>query len=129
MYSTAMQLSKTFSDAPAARRISETIRGKIEKFRTYMPVLHTLCNPGLRQRHWDQISEANGKKVIHNDQSSLHDMIEAGLHRIVDQLEEIGSAATKEFALETAMEKMKQEWASICFECVPYRESGKKSLL
>ena len=34
-------------------------------------------------------------------------MIEAGLHRIIDRLEEIGSAAGKEFALETAMEKMK----------------------
>ena len=39
---------------------------------------------------------------------SLHDMIEAGLHRITDRLEEIGSAAGKEFALETAMDKMKQ---------------------
>ena len=56
--------------------------------------------------------------------SSLHDMIEAGLNRIVEQLEEIGSAAGKEFSLETAMEKMKEEWSSICFECVPYRESG-----
>jgi hypothetical protein len=36
-------------------------------------------------------------------------MIEAGLHRISDRLEEIGSSAGKEFALETAMEKMKQE--------------------
>jgi hypothetical protein len=35
-------------------------------------------------------------------------MIEAGLHRITDRLEDIGSAAGKEFALETAMEKMKQ---------------------
>ena len=51
-------------------------------------------------------------------------MIEAGLNRIVEQLEEIGSAAGKEFSLETAMEKMKEEWSSICFECVPYRESG-----
>jgi len=51
-------------------------------------------------------------------------MIEAGLHRIVDKLEEIGSAASKEFALETAMEKMKQEWQTILFECNPYRESG-----
>ena len=126
MYSTACSLSKTFSDAPAARRISETIRAKIEKFRTYMPVLHTLCNPGLRKRHWDQISEANGKPVVYDDNSSLHDMIEAGLHRIVDQLEEIGSAATKEFALETAMEKMKQEWSNVCFECVAYRESGNR---
>ena len=51
-------------------------------------------------------------------------MIEAGLNRIVEQLEEIGSAASKEFSLETAMEKMKEEWSAICFECVPYRESG-----
>ena len=42
MYSTACQLSKTFNDSPAARRISETVRTKIEKFRTHLPVLHTL---------------------------------------------------------------------------------------
>ena len=42
--------------------------------------------------------------------------------RIIDRLEEIGVTATKEFALETAMAKMKAEWQSFCFECVPYRK-------
>ena len=46
------------------------------------------------------------------------------LNRIIDRLEDIGVTATKEFALETAMAKMKAEWQSFCFECVPYRESG-----
>ena len=78
----------------------------------------------MRDRHWKQISEALGAEVKHDDSTSLHDMIEAGLFKIIEALEEIGSAASKEFALETAMEKMKQEWSSICFECVPYRESG-----
>ena len=67
MYSTACQLSKTFNDSPAARRISETVRTKIEKFRTHLPVLHTLCNPGLRDRHWNAISEANGAVVKYDD--------------------------------------------------------------
>ena len=67
MYSTACQLSKTFNDSPAARRISETVRTKIEKFRTHLPVLHTLCNPGLRERHWKAISEANGAEVKYDD--------------------------------------------------------------
>ena len=67
MYSTACQLSKTFNDSPAARRISETVRTKIEKFRTHLPVLHTLCNPGLRDRHWNAISEANGAIVKYDD--------------------------------------------------------------
>ena len=124
MYASACHLSKTFSTTPAPRRIADTIRTKIEKFRTYMPVLHTLCNPGLRQRHWEQIAIANGAEIKRDDNTSLHDMIEAGLNRIVDKLEEIGVTATKEFALETAMEKMKAEWQAFCFECVPYRESG-----
>ena len=67
MYSTACQLSKTFNDFPAARRISETVRAKIEKFRTHLPVLHTLCNPGLRGRHWNAIGEANGAQVKYDD--------------------------------------------------------------
>ena len=46
MYSTAVTSIKTFHDTPQARRIAETVRAKVEKFRTYLPILHTLCNPG-----------------------------------------------------------------------------------
>ena len=60
--------------------------------------------------------------------TSLADMIEAGLHRIVSQLEEIGATASKEYALEMAMAKMKDEWLNVVFECVPYRESGVSTL-
>ena len=67
MFSTACHLSKTFNDYPAARRISDTVKQKIEKFRTHLPVLHTLCNPGLRERHWKAISEANGAPVKYDD--------------------------------------------------------------
>ena len=34
------------------------------------------------------------------------------------------STASKEYALETTMRKMKSEWETIVFECAPYRESG-----
>ena len=81
MHGSACHLSKTFSTTPAPRRIAETIRTKIEKFRTYMPILHTLCNPGLRERHWQQIAVANGVDIKRGDDTSLHDMIEAGLNR------------------------------------------------
>ncbi len=39
------------------------------------------------------------------------------------RLEEIGGAAAKEYSLEKAMEKMKSEWADMCFEFIPYRDS------
>jgi dynein heavy chain len=136
MYEKSSTLSRTFLDHhPSARRIAETIRSKIEKFRVHLPVLHTLCNPGLRERHWALIESANtsqagGKKVElkRGPEVSLADMIEAGLHRIVGQLEEIGATASKEYALEMTMAKMKEEWKNVVFECQAYRESGVSTL-
>lgn len=51
-------------------------------------------------------------------------MIEAGLPKFASQLEEISASATKEYALEKNLEKMKAEWEDVVFECVPYRETG-----
>ncbi len=138
MYEKSASLSRTFLEHhPSARRIAETIKSKIEKFRVHLPVLHTLCNPGLRERHWKLIEAANAAHsatpkteagLKRGDDTSLADMIEAGLHRIVAQLEEIGATASKEYALEMSMAKMKEEWRNVVFECQPYRESGVSTL-
>ncbi|XP_059095302.1 dynein axonemal heavy chain 3-like [Tigriopus californicus] len=124
MYEKASNLSRTLGEYPAARRIADTIKSKIEKFRIHLPILHTLCNPGLRERHWYLIGQAIGFQIKRTAETSLADMIEAGLGKIMSQLEEIGATASKEYALEMSMAKMKSEWQSVIFECVPYRESG-----
>ena len=55
--------------------------------------------------------------MVRGPETSLADMIEAGLHRIVDQLEEIGATASKEYALEMTMARMKAEWQAVTFDC------------
>lgn len=47
------------------------------------------------------------------------------------RLDEISGAASKEFGLEKAMEKMKVEWKDMYFEFIPYRDtvSGLKNSL
>ena len=42
------------------------------------------------------------------------------------RLEEISGAASKEYSLEKAMEKMKIEWAEVHFEFSPYRDTVSK---
>ncbi|XP_017770457.1 PREDICTED: dynein heavy chain 3, axonemal-like [Nicrophorus vespilloides] len=124
MWRTLYKLAKTLHDNAGARRISEMVRAKVEKFKHVLPVLQTVCNKGLQERHWSQISEIMGVQLVITEESTLNDMIEAGMPRFISQLEEISGAATKEYALERNLRKMKDEWEEIRFECLPYRETG-----
>lgn len=120
-WKTLYKLSKTFHDNPAARRIAEMVRAKVEKFKQFVPVLQTVCNKGLQKRHWDMISELVGTVIVVTSELTLNDMIETGLPKYTAQLEDIGASATKEYELERNLKKMKDEWANIKFELMPYR--------
>lgn len=56
MWRTLYKLGKTLYDVPGSKRIAEMVRAKVEKFRQYVPVLQTICNPGIRDRHWKQVN-------------------------------------------------------------------------
>ena len=55
MWKTLYKLSKSFSDLPGPKKVADSVRAKIERFRQYIPLLLTICNPGLRDRHWKQV--------------------------------------------------------------------------
>lgn len=78
-----------------------------------MPLVQTLFNPGLRDRHWEQISEVVKYPLKPDETYTLDKMLEFDLMKYVPQFEGISEAASKEFSLEKAMEKMKNEWAPV----------------
>ena len=55
MWRTVFKLTKTFTDVNAPRRVAENIKTKIDKFKTNLPLLSCICNPGLRDRHWKEV--------------------------------------------------------------------------
>lgn len=55
MRSTLARLSKAFLDVQGARRIVEIVLTKVEKFCSAIPILETICNPGLQERHWKKV--------------------------------------------------------------------------
>ena len=78
-----------------------------------MPLVQTLFNPGLRDRHWEQISEVVKYPLKPDETYTLDKMLEFDLMKYVPQFEGISEAASKEFSLEKAMEKMKTEWSNV----------------
>ncbi|CAL7933869.1 unnamed protein product [Xylocopa violacea] len=121
---TLHKLARFVTDIPGARKITEVVRGKVEKFRQYIPLLQIICTPGLQKRHWEQMSRIVNVDIVLTATSCLSDMIDLGLLVHVSKLEEISSAAVKEHALQQNLQKMKDEWAEIEFKFTPYRETG-----
>ncbi|CAK9833026.1 Dynein axonemal heavy chain 3 [Anthophora retusa] len=124
IWRTLYKLSRIITDIPGARRINDIVRGKVEKFKQFIPLLQIVCTPGMEKRHWEQISAAVNVHVMPTETSNLADMVDLGLLVHITKLEEISSAAIKEHALQQNLIKMKEEWSDIEFKYTPYRETG-----
>ena len=60
---TVIKLEKDFSEIPAAKTLVVDVRQKIEDFKDKMPIIKTLGNPSLRERHWETVSNTVGFPV------------------------------------------------------------------
>ena len=49
--------SKSIKDNPGCMAIATSIKKEIEAFRPLLPLIIALRNPGMRDRHWDAMSE------------------------------------------------------------------------
>ncbi|KAJ7985025.1 hypothetical protein DPEC_G00360850 [Dallia pectoralis] len=124
MWNTMYKLIQYFSDLAGPRRVADSFKIKIEKFKQHLPILTIICNPGIKDRHWDKITATVGFKVKLDVGTSLLNMLELGLSKFSDQLEEIGVSAREEYTLEKTMENMKNEWADLRFAFTAYRDTG-----
>ena len=89
------------------------MKTKVEEFREHMPLIQTLFNPGMRQRHWQQLSDVVGFPMQPTPESNLSKFLEMNLDQYIQKFDQISEAATKEFGLEKALNKMKEEWRPV----------------
>lgn len=119
-----MKLSQGFDDHPQSKRLAEDIKTIIDEFKLNLPIIETLGNPGLKNRHWEQISEMVGFPIVVSAELTLEKIIEFGLEDYLARFEKISQSATKENGLELAMSNMIVEWQGIEFSINEYRDTG-----
>ncbi|KAF0024691.1 hypothetical protein F2P81_023493 [Scophthalmus maximus] len=124
MQRTMYKLTKSFSNLVGPNSVAKSFKSKTDQFKQHLPVLTTICNPGIKDSHWEKISGIVGFEVKPEAESTLLSMLDLGLSKFSDKLEEIGAAASKEYSLEKTMEKMKAEWTDLRFIFSPYRDTG-----
>lgn len=97
------------------------IRQDVEQFQGYMPIVNTLGNPCLKERHWEKISEIVGFPIRVDDDLTLAKVLDYGLDEYVPKFQVISDSATKENNLEMKLNQMITEWKDIKFKIIPYR--------
>ncbi|KAJ8047551.1 Dynein heavy chain 3, axonemal [Holothuria leucospilota] len=124
LWRTSYKLTKLFAkpDLIGPMRAAATIKGKLEKFKINMPLVHALCNPGIKERHWNMMSEKVGFNMTPQEDTPLVEVLQMGLEKYVDELGQISGQASKEYALEKALSKMQNDWSDVHFNFTPYKD-------
>ncbi|XP_044307141.1 dynein axonemal heavy chain 12 [Varanus komodoensis] len=110
-------------DSPTISMCSAVME-QIKDFKENIPLVTILCNPGIRARHWKQMSEIVGYDLTPDSGSTLRKVLKQNLNPYLEQFETISMGASKEFSLEKAMHTMMETWDTVSFQISLYRETG-----
>eukprot|EP00798_Chlamydomonas_sp_ICE-L_P022533 gene22533-29660_t len=101
----------------------ETTRSEVEGFKKFVPLIQALRNPGMAERHWNQLSEQLGFPLHPDKNFTMAKAEEMGLLNHLDVIVKVCDAAGKEHSIEKALDKMSKEWESTEMQVLDYRET------
>lgn len=61
----------------------------------HIPVVSILCNPGIRSRHWGQMSEIVGYDLTPDPRTTLRKVLKQNLAPYLEEFESISASASK----------------------------------
>ena len=93
-------------------------------FQQYIPLMHAVCNQGMRPRHWEVISDETGIEVSSDSTASLKYLLDSEIFDHLPRVIEISDTASREWSIEKALGKMLSDWADLAFELAPWKETG-----
>ncbi|NWU76504.1 DYH7 protein, partial [Onychorhynchus coronatus] len=97
---------------------------QVKDFKENIPTVTVFCNPGMRDRHWERMSNIVGYDLTPDAGTTLRKILKQNLGPYLEEFTTISVGASKEFSLEKAMYTMMEVWDSISFNTNLYRETG-----
>ena len=98
-----------FKENPAAVKLCKDLLERVNNFKPYIPIIRAFNNPGMKERHWNDIQQRAKLKVSLNKNTSLQVLIDGNIMDYLELLESTSDLANKEMTLENAKRKMEND--------------------
>lgn len=128
MHELAVELKQHFETAGYVKpgNIALKVKVDLDQFLEDVPLLNALCNPGLQDRHWKQISAVVGFYMNPDPTMTFQKVLDMDASSYAVEIIEISEVAGKEFDIESRLEAQYKEWESTTLE---FEECGDKGVL
>lgn len=60
MYKTMIKSIRIFQEIPAVASVASDIRNQMDDFRPLIPIIQSVRNPGMKERHWEELYNTTG---------------------------------------------------------------------
>jgi dynein heavy chain len=109
---TMSQVNRFFRDKDLSKilEIAADIKKRVDDFKEQVPILTALRTDGMKDRHWDMLSEKVGFEVKPGEGFTFKDCMNMNLIEFSNDIVDIGEKAGKEFTIESQLSKMKADW-------------------
>ncbi|CAH1165598.1 unnamed protein product [Phyllotreta striolata] len=99
-----------------ALTVGVTLDNVLKQFRNSVPLMVSLKNEALRERHWKMLMVKTGIEFdMSPEKFTLDNMFAMQLHRYQDTAEEIINNAVKELSIEKGVKEVADIWGSVNF--------------
>ena len=122
------QMEEHLPDIADVRHLLSQVQAKLREFNKVLPLIRTLGNPALRERHWEQIWDTVGVRLSSEAATSLQQLLALQLNEHLKKIEVVSHSATQEMALENALIRMKTQWTPVALPVESYRVGEGKVL-
>lgn len=111
------KLSKNIRQMP----ISGVLETLMKQFKNVVPLMASLKDEAMRERHWKMLMSKTGKAFDMSPQRfTLNNMFTMELHKHQEIVEEIVLNATKELAIERSVKEIGEQWETIKFTVIKH---------
>jgi dynein heavy chain len=120
-------LRKMAAETPVVKgwAVYRSIEDAIKNMSVVLPLVNDLHSSAMRDRHWKGVAKACGVKSIdpHDPKFTFEDIVNLGIHKFSDDVEEIVETASKELKIERKLKDIEGAWRLMELDYVPHNDS------